>query len=173
MRAEEVIEIIDLQRELYAIEKALLKVVFRRHRRIMKPLDIMEADSYVSGKDRGFYMSFLRECYEGAPRSEDELTILFEPCMMLNCSQDRKINIVYHELIHYFCYLKEIKDTQGHFHNEYFKEEARANMGDSDYSNDIDGYNEAYLLPEALEKVKNELKLMEERGELWFLKKKA
>lgn len=159
---ENTFKIYDLERELEEIELALLRVVFKKYRRgvknsrKMKRLGIINAMDSIDMKKHDFYMCFLRIEYV-SPKTEDDIGYYFNPRYMLYCSLDEKINIVYHEMIHYLCYLAGIKDTKGHFHTLAFRRVARANMGDCDYSNDINGYNEAYLLPEALAKVKKDL----------------
>lgn len=151
-----------LERELEEIEISLLGIVFKKYRRgvknnrKMKRLGIMNAREAMDMKNHNFYMCFSVIEWMN-PEEEDEIGYYFDPRYMLRCSLDEKINIVYHEMLHYLNYLAGIKDTKGHYHTKDFRQAARANMGDCLYIDSELGYIEAYLLPEALAKVKKDL----------------
>ena len=54
------------------------------------------------------------------------------------------ISDLFHEMIHYYCYLHGIKDTNGEnrlFHNLEFKKVAEAHGGKCSYMDDVHGYN--------------------------------
>ena len=59
------------------------------------------------------------------------------------------IQDLYHEMIHYYCYLHDISDVNpaGHYHNKHFKEEAEKHGGICSYTDAQVGYSDA-VLPE-------------------------
>lgn len=75
-------------------------------------------------------------------------------------SLDILINFVHHEMTHYYCFLKGIKSTDGLFHTEAFKEAIERFNGSCRYVNDVYGWTDSRLNPEALETVKATLKYL-------------
>lgn len=71
------------------------------------------------------------------------------------------INLLCHELIHYFCYLHEIKDMDRgkapQYHNLNFKKAAEDHGATCSYSDDEHGYNMTEWPQEVLEKLFDEI----------------
>ena len=68
------------------------------------------------------------------------------------------INTMFHEMMHCKCYLNNKKDTEKEYHLPAFKEVCEENGGGCSFSNSVYGYSRAYLTPESLDKVREELK---------------
>ena len=70
---------------------------------------------------------------------------------------EEDIDNLFHELIHYHCYLKQIEDTDTHdFHNLEFKRAAEAHGGICDYIDDEIGYG-THLNADTLHRIFNEI----------------
>ena len=76
------------------------------------------------------------------------------------------INDLFHELIHYYCYLHNIRDcdwkeingtTDISYHNLQFKKVAEAHAATCNYSNEESGYNDANLPDKILWEIFDEL----------------
>lgn len=70
------------------------------------------------------------------------------------------ISDLFHEMIHYYCYLHGIKDTNGEdrlFHNLEFKKVAEAHGGKCSYMDDVHGYNVTELDNNMLWKIYGEI----------------
>lgn len=66
------------------------------------------------------------------------------------------VNDLYHELIHYYCYLHGIKDTTGadhDYHNYNFKMTAEAHGSYCKWSDLKNGFNQAYLLQQEAQEI--------------------
>ena len=66
------------------------------------------------------------------------------------------INTVFHEMIHFRCgwTREKIKDTDGDYHLPAYKETCEKYGGMCFYTNEKNGYNNAQLTPESMEKVR-------------------
>lgn len=145
----------NLEKECDEIQLALLKNVFAGHNNGMKHLEIGLAQEYTDSKKlENVYALFYENL--GNP------LYLINPEVMFFSSQEEKINAIYHEMIHYYCYLKNIIDTQvrngENYHTIAFQAAVRRNMGECICFEKKWGNNAAKLLPEAMQKVKEELK---------------
>ena len=68
------------------------------------------------------------------------------------------IGDLFHELIHYHCYLKQIEDTDTHdFHNLEFKRAVETHGGICEYSDDEIGYSDTHLNADTLHRIFNEI----------------
>lgn len=67
------------------------------------------------------------------------------------------INIIHHEMVHFYCELNNIKDTSrknGYtYHNKAFKRAVERNGGVCRYTDNVIGYNSSELKPEIMKKV--------------------
>ena len=71
---------------------------------------------------------------------------------------ENDIDDLFHELIHYHCYLKQIEDYgPGEFHNLEFKKAVETHGGSCEYSDDEHGYDDAHLNADTLHRIFNEI----------------
>lgn len=72
---------------------------------------------------------------------------------------EEDIGDLFHELIHYHCYLKQIEDTTPgfQFHNLEFKKAVETHGGICGYSDDEIGYSDTHLNADTLHKIFNEI----------------
>ena len=70
---------------------------------------------------------------------------------------EEDIDDLFHELIHYHCYLKQIEDTTGEFHNLEFKKAVETHGGTCEYSDDEIGYSDTHLNADTLHRIFNEI----------------
>lgn len=71
---------------------------------------------------------------------------------------ENDIDDLFHELIHYHCYLKQIEDHRPRqFHTLEFKKAVETHGGICEYSDDENGYNDAHLNADTLHRIYNEI----------------
>lgn len=66
------------------------------------------------------------------------------------------INDLFHELIHYYCYIKNIEDVKKDnisYHTIEFKKQVEIHGGSCNYTDEINGYNDAHLSKNELENI--------------------
>lgn len=74
---------------------------------------------------------------------------------------DRLINLLFHELVHAYCYRNGINDCEeGHYHNLAFKKETETHGGRCGYADDYRGWSNANLSPDALMDVKQTYRII-------------
>ena len=78
-----------------------------------------------------------------------------DPCAGIS---EEDIDDLYHELIHYFCYLNQITDHAGdNYHTFDFKQVVENHGGTCTYTDKINGYNDTTLGTENLMRIFEEI----------------
>ena len=73
---------------------------------------------------------------------------------------EEDVDDLFHELIHYHCYLKQIEDTTPpgfQFHNLEFKKAVETHGGICEYFDDEIGYSDTHLNADTLHRIFNEI----------------
>ena len=73
-------------------------------------------------------------------------------------TDDAVINTIFHEMVHMWCDIKGIQDTDGENHLEAFADACEEHGGRCEWENSRYGYNLAELTINSMKKVKKEMK---------------
>ena len=101
-------------------------------------------ESIFNGELPGAYIAY----YSPEEESEDDSTFAFYEAGIIAFNIENIphsaiacLNRLAHEMVHQYCDIKGIKDTDGAYHTEHFKEISEKAGLECEYKNDFYGYN--------------------------------